>query len=219
MFTMVMASVMSVTAADSKTKEPTIAESSKPVTGSDGQQHGFIIREGADEFKNETTGQPSEVKSAVLEFNKGAITAEKMVGENTEVGKKVKEKTALTEVFDLHKVGNPTKNAAGKYEVVLVVPGLTNEYKDIIVVHYSHTGNAWEVIEVAESNVDYTKKEIKAEFTDFSPVAIFATKTAAGTGTEPSPLGVGTSSTWMLWAAAALVVVGAGVVVSQKKSR
>ena len=76
------------------------------------------------------------------------------------------------------------------------------------------------VIEIPATDVDYTKKEIKAQFTDFSPVAIFATKTATSTGSGTTSDGtVGTSSTWMLWAAAALVVVGAGVVVSQKKSR
>ena len=222
MFTMVMASVMSVTAADSKTKEPTVAEASKPTVDQSGQKHGYEIRTDANQFKIDETSTDSPAKDAVLKFNAGTITVETMVGAGTDAAKAVKDKEALTPVFDLHDLGNGKKNAAGKHEVVLSLPQLTKEYTNIVVIHYSNadrnaTAKVWEVI--TPSNVDYDNKTITAEFTDLSPVAIFATKTATGSGSGSSDSTVGTSSTWMLWAAAALVVVGAGVVVSQKKSR
>ena len=51
-----------------------------------------------------------------------------------------------------------------------------------------------------------------------SPVAIYAEVVTGGAaGTSPST--VGTSSTWMLLVAFAIVAVGAGVVASQKKNR
>jgi hypothetical protein len=225
MFTMVMASVMSVTAADSKTKEPTVSEASKPTTDQSGQQHGYVIRTGADQFTIDDSGVPSEAKKAVEKFNAGTITVETMVGgAGTDAAKAVKDKDALTPVFDLHDIGLGKKNAAGKHEVVLDVPSLTEEYdKDsVVVLHYSNdqrnaTAKAWEVIK--PSSVDLKNKKITAEFEDLSPVIIYATKLATGEGSGSSDSTVGTSSTWMLWAAAALVVVGAGVVVSQKKSR
>jgi hypothetical protein len=224
MFTMVMASVMSVTAADSKTKEPTVSEASKPTTDQSGQQHGYVIRTDANQFKVDETSTDSPAKDAVVKFNAGTITVETMVGAGTDAAKAVKDKDALTPVFDLHDLGNGKKNAAGKHEVVLDVPSLTEEYdKDsVVVLHYSNaqrnaTAKAWEVIK--PSSVDLKNKKITAEFEDLSPVIIYATKLATGEGSGSSDTTVGTSSTWMLWAAAALVVVGAGVVVSQKKSR
>jgi hypothetical protein len=61
-------------------------------------------------------------------------------GAETDAAKAVKDKDALTPVFDLHDLGNGKKNAAGKHEVVLDVPSLTEEYdKDsVVVLHYSN---------------------------------------------------------------------------------
>ena len=69
---------------------------------------------------------------------------------------------------------------------------------------------------VADKDVDYTKKTITFEIEDLSPIAIYADVVTGGAaGTSPSTEGV--SSAWMLYAAMALIVLGSGVVVYQKK--
>jgi len=136
----------------------------------------------------------------------------------TEVDKKIEGKTLVQKFFDLDEVGNHDEchKPGNKHKVTLTVDALTTAWKNIVVVHYSTDRVLWETIPVADKDVDYTKKTITFEIQDLSPIAIYADVVTDGAaGTSPSTEGV--SSAWMLYAAMALIVLGSGVVVYQKK--
>lgn len=76
--------------------------------------------------------------------------------------------------LDLEEDAEVEKNENGNYDVTLAVPSMTDTMTDINLLHYSTVRELWEVIEVDAENVDVENKTIKAEFIDFSPVAIIA---------------------------------------------
>lgn len=132
-----------------------------------------------------------------------------------EVVKALESKDFVTGFIDLIAKEGAEKNAEGKYEITLSVPGMTEKTTDVEVLHYSTVRKVWEVIQ--PSNVDKEKKTITAEFEDLSPVAVIAkegTFSSDAQGTSPKTEGV---STWMMWAAAAVVLLGAGTVVVTRK--
>ena len=124
--------------------------------------------------------------------------------------------TALTKIFDLHDV-NGGKVVEGKHRVVLKVSTLPDNCTDVEVLHYSMDDKKWELLE--ESTFDKANKTVTVVSDDLSPIAIYAKTSTGGSGQGTSHPTVGTSSTWMLYAAIALVAMGACVVVYQKKSR
>lgn len=76
--------------------------------------------------------------------------------------------------LDLEEDAEVEKNENGNYDVTLAVPSMTDTMTDINLLHYSTVRELWEVIEVEAENIDVENKTIKAEFIDFSPVAIIA---------------------------------------------
>ena len=117
-------------------------------------------------------------------------------------------------MFDLEPYGNHP-NCTNGHTLKLDVPALKNcDPNSVVVLHYSETRGYWEVV----TEVKINGTTLTGKFQDLSPVAIYAKVTTGGAaGTSPST--VGTSSTWMLLAAVAVVALGAGVVATQKKSR
>ena len=103
------------------------------------------------------------------------------------------------------------------YEILIKkFENVSNKWKNITVVHYSTARTTWETFSGDKLKVDYDKKTLTFDVEDFSPFAIYADIVEEGSsGTSPSTQGV--SSTWMLYAAMALIVLGSGVVVYQKK--
>ena len=207
---MVMASVIGVSAAGSSQGAPTVTEQSK---GS------YIIRKGSEQFMDDQGDtDPSndvyvENKDEILAYNAGTKTLKSLLSGYDSVYKKLDKKVALTQVFDLHdKNGGNMVN--GKHVVTIYVPTLTDKCSDVKVLHYSMADDKWEILE--ESTVDIAKKTVTIVSDDLSPIAIFATvKSGSGTGQSPA---TGTESlTWMIWAAAAVVVLGAGVVAARKR--
>lgn len=223
MSVMVLASAMSVSAADSKTK---------PVQGSgtaDGKGKYEVTVEApkfeelTDAAIDENKNIPAEKKEEAKKSAKEAATIIEKVnkGEATTitaaVDKEIKGKTLVQKFFDLDEVGNHDAcHTAKKHKVTLTVDAMTTAWKNITVVHYSTDRTLWETIKVADKDVDYTKKTITFEIQDLSPIAIYADVVTDGSaGKSPSTEGV--SSAWMLYAAMALIVLGSGVVVYQKK--
>ena len=205
MLVMVMASVMGVSAGPSKEGKIYVTQS---------QEGYYMVREGADEYKD-LKAASATMYDLVTGYNAGKVTLDKML-ENApaDVKEAVKGKEVVWKVFDLIPVNGGKPNNEGKHEVTVEVPMLTSAMKDVVVIHYSEARNVWEKIE--PKSVDYTKKTITAVYDDLSPVGIFVKNTGgSASGTSPSTEGV--SSAWMIWSAAALIVLGAGVVVSQKK--
>ena len=194
MMVLVLASALSVSAAPSK---------SEPVVESGASAGKFDIVTGAEEFKDVKT----EVKTQIAD-----LEAKKTVSLGTEVDNAIKNKTMVTEFFDL--VPDTDKAGTKDYTVTIAISAMTTAWKNVVVLHYSTVRGVWETLEV--KNVDYDKKEVTFFAPDLSPIAVYADVVESGsTGTSPSTEGM--SSTWMLWTAAALIVLGAGVVVSQKK--
>ncbi len=201
MAAMMVASVMSVSAAGSKTEE---VDASK-------NEAGYTVEAKADTFKD----LDAEVQNAIKTLNedKGEIPAS-IVEDIKDIKTTLSGKKLICPVFDLEPFGSHP-NCINGHTLKLDVPALKNcDPKSVVVLHYSETRGYWEV--VTEVKIDGTT--LTGKFQDLSPVAIYAKVTTGGAaGTSPST--VGTSSTWMLLAAVAVVALGAGVVVTQKKSR
>lgn len=191
MAVMMMASVMSASAAGSKSGEVYTSGTSTDNHTTD------LVFEGVED----------SVLATIKELNAGKITSL-----SADIQKKLAGKTLVAEVVDLQhtQAGDSTCN----HEVEFTVTPLTDKCSGVVILHYDKVAKAWEIIEPISVKGDV----IVAKFDNLSPIAVYANVAEGGsTGTSPST--VGTSSTWMLWAAVAIVALGAGVVATQKKSR
>lgn len=199
MAAMMVASVMSVSAAGSKTDEVEVSKDNAA---------GYTVEAEADTFKD----LDAEAQTAIKDLNDGKIS-DSIVADIADIKTTLTGKKLVCSVFDLEAFGSHP-NCTNGHTVKLNVPALKNcDPKSVVVLHYSETDKAWEVVDANVSGTTLT-----ATFKNLSPVAIYAKVTTGGAaGTSPST--VGTSSTWMLLAAVAVVALGAGVVATQKKSR
>lgn len=207
MLVMVFAFAMSVSAAPSKDKPIEPAGSYEVTTDSP-------------VFK----GLTDDVKATIEKMNKGEeVTLPALSG-----------KKIIQKFFEIEAVDNHDKcEDAGVHTITLEVLGVKN-CKNIVVVHYSTVNKAWEYFSESDNTltVDRTKGKVTFQVRysdlDYTPFAIYAEVTGSGdagsgtgTGTGAvvgtSPATQGVSSTWMLFAAMALIVLGSGVVVYQKK--
>ena len=243
---MVLASTMSVSAAPSTEDfaEVVVPESSAQGDYKKGE---YVITDNGKEFNDltteagleenfkhieEATGQAltAEKKEEVKASYKAATDIIKKVDEGKQVGtdvkidngkidKELKDKKVVKSFFDLHATGDKKDICyeEGKMHLVTIkVPGMTKNWKNIVILHYSTIRTVWETI--TPKKVDYDKSLITFEVHDLSPIAIYADIVEdAGNSAGKSPSTGSVSSAWMVWSAMALIVLGAGVVVSQKK--
>ena len=197
MMIMVLASAMSVSAANSR-KEPVYP------SGSSIKKYETSTDE--DTFKDLT----KEIQDVIKELNDDKVTSLSKDLQKTLEGKKL-----ITDVFDLWPVGDHTDCHGRHYhEVEITVDALTDKCKDVVVVYY--TGTEWKTATIVKIDGNKITAKYEGLLDEGSPVGIYA-NVSAGTGTGTSPSTEGVSSVWMLWTAMALIVLGAGVVVSQKK--
>ena len=202
-----LASVMTVSAAGSASRTDDVY-----VSDADEQGYYKVVTDDTAFSKLKNDAAKKSVYDAIVGFNAGSVTQAKLF-EGTDMASKLSGKTNITKVVDLVAVNGGTP-VAGKHEVTLTVTTLTSNVSEVVIAHYG--ANGWEII--TPSNVDVPNKKVTASFTDLSPIMIYGKVAAGGSiGTSPST-GVD-STTWMIWTAAALIVIGAGVVVSQMKSR
>ncbi len=225
MTVMVLASAMSVSAAESPTK---------PVAGSttaDGR--GEYVPSDAPKFDDMTEAAidannniPQEKKAEAKQIAQAAKATIEKINKNpdkkesitAEVDKVLEGKKLVQKFFELEATGShdECEKEGHKHKVTLTVTAMTTAWKNITVVHFSTDRVLWETIKVADKDVDYNKKTITFEIDDLSPIAIYADVVEDGAaGKSPSTEGV--SSAWMLYSAMALIVLGSGVVVYQKK--
>ncbi len=199
MAAMVLASAMSVSAAS---KEKPVEE-----VGSQKGVYEVII---PPTFGNNVS---DDTKEKIEKLNK-----DESVSISTEVDKAIKGKKIVQTFFGLEAVGTHQECDDRNYHAVtLKVDAMTTTWKNITIVYYSAEGTVWKTISGDKIKVDYDKKTLAFNIEeDMSLVAIYADKVEEGpTGTSPSTEGV--SSAWMLYSAMALIVLGTGVVVYQKK--
>ena len=198
MMILVLASAMSVSAANSRTENV--------YTSGESVSHYTL-----DDSDGVFADLDDKVEATIKELN-----ANKATSLSLDIQKALKGKTLLAKVFDLEPVGDHSKcvgeNGRGYHEIELTVTTITDKCSNIVVLHYSETRQVWEIVKPVK--VDGNK--ITIQLKDLSPVAIYA-NVAGGTAVGVSPSTEGTSSAWMLYSAMALIVLGAGVVVSQKK--
>lgn len=221
MAAMVMASVMSVSATGSKQEEVNVNTESNKLYDTHAEEKSFdYLTDITSKVPNATAEVKAaavEAKAAIVEINAGKIP-ESVVADIKDIKTTLAGKKLICPVFELEPIGGDDAHkdcAKNGHKLKLDVPALKNcDPKSVVVLHYSVTRGYWEVVE----NVDIKDTTLTGTFKDLSPVAIYAKVTTGGAaGTSPST--VGTSSTWMLWAAVAVVALGAGVVATQKKSR
>lgn len=200
---LVVTQVVSVFAAGSKTTQAT------PAGESVGK---YEMTEGTAENFSEVKEQA--VLDEILAVNNGTATLESIAEQAEAIKDELTGKVLVTKFFDLVPINGGVKTEDGKYKVTFTVPNLTEALQDVKVLHYSTQRAVWEVI--TPDNVNYSTKEITAQFEDLSPVAVIGKNTGAGTSTDSttgtSPK-TGVTSDWILYAGASVVLLGAAVVV------
>ena len=200
---LVVTQVVSVFAAGSKTTQAT------PAGESVGK---YEMTEGTAENFSEVKEQA--VLDKILAVNNGTATLESIAEQAEAIKDELTGKVLVTKFFDLVPINGGVKTEDGKYKVTFTVPNLTEALQDVKVLHYSTQRAVWEVI--TPDNVNYSTKEITAQFEDLSPVAVIGINTGAGTSTDSttgtSPK-TGVASDWILYAGASVVLLGAAVVV------
>ena len=200
---LVVTQVVSVFAAGSKTTQAT------PAGESVGK---YEMPEGTAENFSEVKEQA--VLDKILAVNNGTATLESIAEQAEAIKDELTGKVLVTKFFDLVPINGGVKTEDGKYKVTFTVPNLTEALQDVKVLHYSTQRAVWEVI--TPDNVNYSTKEITAQFEDLSPVAVIGKNTGAGTSTDSttgtSPK-TGVASDWILYAGASVVLLGAAVVV------
>lgn len=200
---LVVTQVVSVFAAGSKTTQAT------PAGESVGK---YEMTEGTAENFSEVKEQA--VLDKILAVNNGTATLESIAEQAEAIKDELTGKVLVTKFFDLVPINGGVKTEDGKYKVTFTVPNLTEALQDVKVLHYSTQRAVWEVI--TPDNVNYSTKEITAQFEDLSPVAVIGKNTGVGTSTDSttgtSPK-TGVASDWILYAGASVVLLGAAVVV------
>lgn len=200
---LVVTQVVSVFAAGSKTTQAT------PAGESVGK---YEMTEGTAENFSEVKEQA--VLDKILAVNNGTATLESIAEQAEAIKDELTGKVLVTKFFDLVPINGGVKTEDGKYKVTFTVPNLTEALQDVKVLHYSTQRAVWEVI--TPDNVNYSTKEITAQFEDLSPVAVIGKNIGAGTSTDSttgtSPK-TGVASDWILYAGASVVLLGAAVVV------
>ena len=200
---LVVTQVVSVFAAGSKTTQAT------PAGESVGK---YEMTEGTAENFSEVKEQA--VLDKILAVNNGTATLESIAEQAEAIKDELTGKVLVTKFFDLVPINGGVKTEDGKYKVTFTVPNLTEALQDVKVLHYSTQRAVWEV--TTPDNVNYSTKEITAQFEDLSPVAVIGKNTGAGTSTDSttgtSPK-TGVASDWILYAGASVVLLGAAVVV------
>ena len=221
---LVVTSAVSVFAAGSRTTQVTlVGESAASYQVSEGTAENFATAQEA----------APKVVEKILQVNEGTLTLPTLVQQLKEIvanttegqtelnmteeevdalAQEVEGKSMVTQFFDLIPINGGVQTEDGKYIATISVPSLTEAMTNVKLLHFSTERLVWEIIE--PNDVNYTNKQITAEFQDLSPVAVIADideSKAAGTdttGTGVAPK-TGVDSTWGVYAAGAVVLLGA----------
>lgn len=208
---LVLAQAMGVAAAGSRTAK------AEPAGESAGK---YQVTEASPEKLDYLEASAPEVLDLITQINEGSKDLKAIAEAVPELAEEFTDKSLVTDVFELEPIDGGVKTTDGKYLVTLSVPELTEALTDVTLLHYSTVRSLWEII--TPTNVDYTNKQITAEFEDLSPVAIIAkvdeSKLTDNSGKGTSPQ-TGVESVWgyFMGAAAILLMAGAGFAIRSRK--
>ena len=221
---LVVTSAVSVFAAGSRTTQVTlVGESAASYQVSEGTAENFATAQEAApqvvekilQVNEETLTLPTlvqQLKEIVANTTEGQTELNMTEEEVDALAQEVEGKSMVTQFFDLIPINGGVQTEDGKYIATISVPSLTEAMTNVKILHFSTERLVWEIIE--PNDVNYTNKQITAEFQDLSPVAVIADideSKAAGTdttGTGVAPK-TGVDSTWGVYAAGAVVLLGA----------
>ena len=189
--TMLLASVMGVSANKSPTPEVTVSGDKYTVATED------------EAFKSLET-ENEELYNALVGYNKGTVKLDTVIEDASAAVKKALEgKTAVTKFYDLKQVSS--EQIDGKHKVTLTVPTLTDNLEDVVILHYNN--GVWEVVEATVNG-----QTVTVELESLGAIGIFASLKQGGSDATG-----GTNSTWMVAVAVMVVAAGAVVLLSQRK--
>ena len=221
---LVVTSAVSVFAAGSRTTQVTlVGESAASYQVSEGTAENFATAQEA----------APKVVEKILQVNEGTLTLPTLVQQLKEIvanttegqtelnmteeevdalAQEVEGKSMVTQFFDLIPINGGVQTEDGKYIATISVPSLTEAMTNVKILHFSTERLVWEIIE--PTDVNYTNKQITAEFQDLSPVTVIAdVDESAAAGTDTTGTGIapktGVDSTWGVYAAGAVVLLGA----------
>lgn len=104
-----------------------------------------------------------------------ALTDETAKQDLEKVIEALRTKDFVTGFVDLIALEAAEKNAEGMYEVTISVPSLTDQLRNVQILHYSTERSLWEIVDPTE--IDTEEKTVTAEFEDLSPIAVIADST------------------------------------------
>lgn len=214
MFGMVLAAALVVSQAVSAFAAPSRTTDVKPAGDSAAY---YETKTGTEETFSYLDETAPEVKTVILDINKGVADLESIAEAAPELKEELTGKSLATGFFDLEPINGGIKTDDGKYIVTFSVPELTRTMTNVKLLHYSTDRDVWEII--TPNEVNYEQKQITAEFIDLSPVAVIADvdKTQAeGSGTSPQ---TGVSVKWPVYGIMAFMLLGISVMCFVKNKK
>lgn len=152
-----------------------------------------------------------DVKEKILAVNEGTASLAGIADMTPGISSSLNGKRMITDFFNLSAENGGVKTADGKYLVSLEVTSITSSMTGIQILYYNTVTGTWSVI--TPSDVAYADQIITFTVDQLpAPICIIADESTAvddnKEGTSPQ---TGTTSGWIMWMGAAVILAGASL--------